>query len=116
VVVDAAGTESALNRAAELLAPGATLLLLGIYPPGGIMFPALPLMMKEARVITSTAYCFNSHRNDFAGAAAFLAGNPDVVEAIVTHRYPLADAPAAFDAARDRAGGTIKVVVHPTVE
>lgn len=115
VVVDAAGTGSALNRAAELLAPGATLLLLGIYPPAGITFPALPLMMKEARVITSTAYCFNSERNDFATAAAFLAANPGVVEAIVTHRYPLADAAAAFASARDRAGGTIKVLVDPSI-
>jgi 2-desacetyl-2-hydroxyethyl bacteriochlorophyllide A dehydrogenase len=114
VVVDAAGTESGLNHAAELLAPGATLLLLGIYPPAGITFPALALMMKEAHVLTSTAYCFNSRRNDFTAAAEFLAGNPGVIDAIVTHRYPLGDAPAAFDAARDRAGGTIKVVVNPT--
>jgi len=114
VVVDAAGTESGLDRAAGLLAPGATLLLLGIYPPAGISFPALTLMMKEAQVLTSTAYCFNSRRNDFAAAASFLAANPAVIDAIVTHRYPLADAPAAFVSARDRAGGTIKVVVDPT--
>ena len=113
VVVDAAGSESALAQAAELVAPGGSLLILAMYPPTGINFPALPLLMKEANVITSTAYCCNNRRDDFAASAEFLAKTPQLADALVTHRYALEDAAAAFDAAQDRASGAIKVVVHP---
>jgi 2-desacetyl-2-hydroxyethyl bacteriochlorophyllide A dehydrogenase len=113
VVVDAAGSEGALQQAAELLAPGGTLLILAMYPATGINFPALPLLMKEANVVTSTAYCCNNDKDDFAASADFLARNPQLAEALITHRLPLDDAAAAFDAARDRASGAIKVVVHP---
>jgi 2-desacetyl-2-hydroxyethyl bacteriochlorophyllide A dehydrogenase len=113
VVVDAAGSEAALTQAVELLAPGGTLLILGMYPPAGINFPALPLLMKEANVVTSTAYCCNNRKDDFAASAEFLASTPALAEALISHRFPLEEAPAAFDAARDRASGAIKVVVHP---
>ena len=113
VVVDAAGNEAALAQAVELLAPGGTLLLLSMYPPTGVSFPALPLLMKEANVVTSTAYCCNNSKDDFAASAEFLAKTPEVAEAVISHRFPLNEAPAAFATAQDRAGGAIKVVVHP---
>lgn len=113
LVVDAAGTESGLQQAAELLAPGGTLLLLGLYPPTGVNFPALPLMMKEANVVTATAYCHGGERSDWVAAADYLAANPDTIDALVTHRFALDDAAAAFAMATNRAAGAIKVLVTP---
>ena len=37
--------------------------------------------------------------------------NPEVAATLVTHRFPLEDAPRAFAAASDRAAGAIKVVI-----
>jgi len=50
---------------------------------------------------------------DVDTAAALLAGNPAIAECLITHRFPLKQAPAAFAAARDRKAGAIKVVLEP---
>jgi 2-desacetyl-2-hydroxyethyl bacteriochlorophyllide A dehydrogenase len=118
LVVDAAGSESGLQQAAELLAPGGTLLLLGLYPPTGVTFPALSLLMREANVVTATAYCHGApYRDDgpsdFVTAAEYLAKHPDTIAALVTHRFPLEDAAAAFAMATNRSAGAIKVLVQP---
>jgi len=50
---------------------------------------------------------------EYANAAAVLAANPEIARALITHRFPLADAAEAFRVAADRASGSIKVVIHP---
>jgi threonine dehydrogenase-like Zn-dependent dehydrogenase len=50
---------------------------------------------------------------DVDAAAALLAAHPAIAETLITHRFPLAEAPAAFATARDRAAGAIKVVLEP---
>jgi threonine dehydrogenase-like Zn-dependent dehydrogenase len=40
-----------------------------------------------------------------------LAADPEVAATLVTHRFPLEEAPRAFATAADRAGGAIKVVI-----
>jgi 2-desacetyl-2-hydroxyethyl bacteriochlorophyllide A dehydrogenase len=113
VVVDAAGSESGLARCQELIAPGGTLLMLGVYSPAGVTFPAFPLLIKEAKIVTSTAYCYTSAQNDFQAAAAFLGRHPEVAQAVITHRFGLEDASSAFATAADRTHGAIKVVIDP---
>lgn len=113
VVVDAAGATSGLAHCQQLVAPGGVLLLLGVYDPEGVNFPAFPLLMKEVTIVTSTAYCCGGTHDDFATAAAFLARHPEIAEAVITHRFGLDDAPRAFATAADRAQGSIKVVVEP---
>jgi len=46
-------------------------------------------------------------------AAALLAARPEVVDALVHHRFGLDDAPEAFRVAGDRAAGAIKVLLSP---
>jgi threonine dehydrogenase-like Zn-dependent dehydrogenase len=42
-----------------------------------------------------------------------LAAVPELADLLITHRFPLEDAPEAFAAARDKSRGVFRVVVHP---
>lgn len=112
LVVDAAGSESGLARACELAAPGATLSLLGVYW-GKVPLPGVQAITKELRVIPSLAYGRHAAGREFEGAAALLAADPQIAQTIITHRFPLEEAPEAFRVAADRASGAIKVVLEP---
>jgi threonine dehydrogenase-like Zn-dependent dehydrogenase len=112
VVVECAGTESALQRCCELAKPGARLVLLSSYWEG-LSFPGFMLMLKELRVQPSSMYGRHSAGRDIDGAAALLAATPELPRTVITHRLPLDAAPEAFRIARDRKAGAIKVVLEP---
>lgn len=112
LVIDAATTADGLVTAAGLAAPGATLLAVAIY--FDVMpVPGLMSLMKELRIVLPYTYGRHAAGRDFDHAATLLAANPEIARAIVTHRFPLADAKAAFRQAADRASGTIKVALEP---
>jgi threonine dehydrogenase-like Zn-dependent dehydrogenase len=111
VVVESAGTESAFARAISLARPGATLVLLASYWRG-LTIPGIELCLKELRVLASSMYATQGSERDFDLAARVLAGNPDLPDILITHRFPLEAAPEAFATARDRAQGAIKVVLE----
>lgn len=111
VVIESAGTDSALETAVEWARPGGQLLLLAVYWDGMAM-PGIPLCMKEVRVVPSNMYGHDGDRRDFDQAAALLAQNPELPEILITHRYALGEAVQAFETARDRAQGAIKVVLE----
>jgi threonine dehydrogenase-like Zn-dependent dehydrogenase len=113
VVIDAAGSESGLARAFELVRPGGRVVLLGVYH-GLVPIPGVPMLVKEATMIPSMAYGVDTDgRREYANAAAVLAANPEIARALITHRFSLDDAAEAFRVAADRASGSIKVVIHP---
>jgi 2-desacetyl-2-hydroxyethyl bacteriochlorophyllide A dehydrogenase len=110
VVVEAAGSPSALTRAVDLAAPGGCVVLIGVHT-SGFEPPFLSLLLKEVRLVPAIAYGRHAHGHDMAEAAAMLAADPEVAATLVTHRFPLEEAPQAFAAAADRAAGAIKVVI-----
>ena len=112
VVVDAAGTKSALERCVELARPGGTLLLLASYWEG-MELPGFALCMKEVRVVPSAMYGRRSVGRDVDIAASVLANRPEIARTMITHRFPLDAAPDAFATAADRGSGAIKVVLEP---
>lgn len=112
LVVECAGTESALNQAVELCRPQGKLLLLGTYWDGTSL-PLIAAMMKEITIIPSYMYAAGNAGRDFDIAATLLAGNTKIPEALITHRFPLTEIPQAFSVARDRKAGAIKVVLEP---
>jgi threonine dehydrogenase-like Zn-dependent dehydrogenase len=112
LVVDAAGTASALSRAVELCRPGGTLLLLATYWEG-LELPGFALCMKEVNVVPASLYGRHGATRDFDVAAGILAARPEIAEILITHRFPLDAAAEAFAAAADRASGAIKVVLEP---
>jgi threonine dehydrogenase-like Zn-dependent dehydrogenase len=112
VVIDCAGSESALEQACELARAGGTLLLLSVYWDK-LILPGMRVCLKELRILGSMTYNCHATGRDVDGAAALLARHPELATAIVTHRFSLEQARVAFQTAGDRAAGAVKVVLHP---
>jgi threonine dehydrogenase-like Zn-dependent dehydrogenase len=112
LVVEAAGSESALARAVELAKPGASVSIPGIYW-GPVAMPGLAMGLKEISLCPSFLYARHGGGRDADAAAALLAATPELPRAIITHRFPLEAAPEAFATAASRSSGAIKVVLEP---
>jgi 2-desacetyl-2-hydroxyethyl bacteriochlorophyllide A dehydrogenase len=112
VVVEAAESAASLARCIELVAPGGTIVVLGVhFRP--IELDWMPLFHREARLIPSLGYCRHEGGREMEEAAAMLANDPGIARAVITHRFPLEDAVEAFRVAGDRAAGSIRVVLEP---
>jgi 2-desacetyl-2-hydroxyethyl bacteriochlorophyllide A dehydrogenase len=111
IVIEAAGSPSALQRSVDLLAPGGTVSILGVHYGGlDVSYPVM--LTKEAKLVASMGYCSHEGGRDMQRAAEMLAARPEISEALITHRFPLEDAAEAFRVAADRKSGAIKVVVE----
>lgn len=112
VVVECAGNSAALQQAARLCKPGATILLLATYWEG-VQLPAFEVSMKALRIYASFMYDRHGLIRDVDIAAQLLAQRPELPGIMITHRLPLDAAAEAFAIAGDRAAGAIKVVLEP---
>ena len=112
LVVDAAGSVSAVTRAVELARPGGALLLLG-WNWERIVLPGVALAEKELVVRATMTYGHQSAVRDVDAAAALLARHPEIPAAVISHRFPLDEASRAFEIAAGRQAGAIKVVLEP---
>lgn len=111
VVIEAAGTTSALQRSVELVKPGGKVSLLGVHY-NGLDVPYAALLKKEVTLAISMGYCGYAGQREMRQAAEMLAGRPEIPDALITHRFPLEDAAEAFRVAGDRESGAVKVVVE----
>ena len=111
VVVDAAGTQGSLDDAVERVRPGGAVVVVATYWEPVTIGTAL--LTKEVRLVPSAMYGHDHGPSEFEGAATLLANRPEVVDALVHHRFGLDDAPEAFRVAGDRVAGAIKVVLEP---
>lgn len=113
VVLDCAGTPSATKAACEAIRPNGTLLMLA-SSWDKFELPGLLVAAKELQIIVSTMYGRSGTMRDVDAAAGILGARGEVVaEALISHRFPLAEAAKAFEVSRDRQGGAIKVVLEP---
>jgi threonine dehydrogenase-like Zn-dependent dehydrogenase len=111
VVLDAAGTQSSMDRAVEKVRPGGTVgVLANFWEPIAI---GMGLLMKEATLVPAFTYGHSHQGSEFEEAVRVLETTPDLPGAVITHRFPLGDAAEAFRVAGDRTSGAIKVVVEP---
>ena len=113
VVIEAAGTASALAEAADRCRPGGTIVLLGSYWDGTVEMPGMAIGMKELTLVPAVMYGRSGPSRDVDVAATILAQRPELSDIIVTHRFPLDAAAEAFAVAADRSAGAIKVVLEP---
>ena len=110
-VVDAAGTQSALDRAVEAVVPGGVIVALATYwEPVTVGYG---LLGKEARLVPASMYGHRHGDRDFIEAGEMLAARPEVAGLLVTHRLPLDEGARAFSLAAERAQGAVKVLVEP---
>jgi threonine dehydrogenase-like Zn-dependent dehydrogenase len=112
VVIEAAGTSSAFNQAIGLTRVRGTIALLGTYWEE-VALAAAPIGLKELDVVGSMAYGHHGGHREVEDAATLLAAVPELAPALITHRFPLDDAPEAFRVAADRGAGAIKVTLEP---
>ena len=112
VVVEAAGTTSALESAVGLARPGGALSLVASYWEG-LTLPGFAVALKEVSIFPASMYGASGNTRDIEVAAAILGRQPEIAHALITHRFPLDAAPEAFAVAADRAAGAIKVVLEP---
>lgn len=112
VVIEAAGSESGINRCVELARPGGRVLLLGVFH-GLIPVPGVMTLVKELSWVAAMAYGRHHGVREVDEVAAMLAADPEIARTLITHRFPLDDAAEAFRVAADRASGAIKVVLEP---
>jgi threonine dehydrogenase-like Zn-dependent dehydrogenase len=112
VAIDCAGTASASQEACERVRPNGRVLFLAASFDE-VRFPGLVLAEKEIEIVCSSMYGISSVGRDIDAAAALLGANPEIADVLVTHRFPLDNAPEAFAAAEQRASGALKVVLEP---
>ncbi len=116
VVVDAAGTSGSIAQCIELVRPGGSVVIVSSqWQP--IEFPMF-FAQKEPLIVTAAMHGREpagapDRRTDMDRAAQLLIAMPEVAKAMITHRFPLSQAAAAFATAADRGSGAIKVVLEP---
>jgi threonine dehydrogenase-like Zn-dependent dehydrogenase len=111
VVIEAAGSQSALDTATVHAAPGGTIALAAMYGDGATI--GVPLAMKEVSIVPAFTYGHHESRREFDLAVDVLAADSQIARTMITHRFPLEDARHAFAVAADRGAGAIKVVLEP---
>lgn len=112
VVFQATSSADGVARSVEVVRPGGVVVVLGVFH-GLAPIPGMPLLIKEVVVTGSTTYGQCDGRHETAEAAALLVRRPEIAQALITHRFDLADISQAFATAIDRRSGAIKVALHP---
>lgn len=107
VVIDCVATSGSLAEAIGRVRPRGRIGLVGtLWSPAQLDVGAC---MKEVEVIPAMTYRCRVPGRDFDEAAAALASEPQIGDALITDRFPLDGCAEAFETAADRASGTIKV-------
>ncbi len=111
IIFDAVGTDTSLADSIRLCRPAGRVGLVGsLWHPASI---DVGLCVKEIELIPAMGYCSTTGVRDADRAAKLLATEPAIAKALITHRFPLDSAAEAFQVARDRSAGSIKVVLDP---
>ncbi len=99
-----------MSQALGIVRPGGRVSVLGIFTQQSTI-NGLGLALKEVTIAGGIQYCRPGLHSDFEVALALLAANPERARAIITHRFPLAEAPKAFATAADKSTKSLKVQV-----
>jgi threonine dehydrogenase-like Zn-dependent dehydrogenase len=110
-VVEAAGSQSALDGAVHWTRPSGVVAIAATYGPGVTL--GVEMSLKEVTLRPAFTYGHHHGRREFDDAVSILARVPELPGIVVTHRFPLDEAAQAFRVAADRSAGAIKVVLEP---
>lgn len=105
------GRGEALRQAIKLTRPAGTIMVVGGYQ-GLAGIDVEDLVDREITLTGSRCYSESDSRHDMDAAIDMASGGEVSLEPLITHVFPLAQAPRAFETACDRAGtGAVKVVL-----
>ena len=112
VVETVGGLADTLNQAVGLVRPGGRVSVLGLFTQP-VQVNALTVMLNEVRAAGAVTYCRPGQQSDFDVALGIIQADPERARAVVSHRFPLAEAAEAFRTAADKSTGSVKVQVQP---
>ena len=105
VVFEASGVTKAFDGIFDLLAPGGTLVLVGM-PPAAVAFDVIAAQAKEARIETIFRYA-----NVYAKAVALLASGKVDLKPLISASFPFDESIAAFERAAEGRPADIKLQI-----
>ena len=106
-VFECAGEQEALDQGLELLKPGGALLVIGIPEIDRISLDINLMRRNELRVL-------NVRRQNecVVPAIEMIASGRVDIRLLITHHFPLDDAPRAFELVAARHDGVLKAMIH----
>jgi len=107
------GAGSTLVQAQTVLRPKGKLVVLGTFTGAQAPIHALHLGQNEIEIVGSLAYCADGAKVDYRTAMEIIGDAREQIGAMVTHRFPLEQANAAFETALDKTSRSVKVLIQP---
>jgi threonine dehydrogenase-like Zn-dependent dehydrogenase len=113
LVVEAVGRHAeSLELVLQLVRPQGTVAVLGIFPQP-VRLNLMPAILSEVSMTFPICYGVIDGRHDFEVAIEIIASGRVATEGMVTHRFALEEAAAAFRTAADKSSGSLKVHIRP---
>ncbi len=112
VVETVGGHAPTLSQAIEILRPGCTAVVLGLWDDP-VPVDSWGAVLKDARLLFSLTYGLTGKRHDFELCLEWMASGQVPAEELITHVRPLAEIAEAFELAADKSQGVIKVILNP---
>jgi alcohol dehydrogenase len=109
VVIDAVATDASLDCAMDAVRAGGTISVVGIHDPAPYPLPMLQALYKSITLRMSMAAVQSAWRELLP---LIVAGRLDA-SGIITHRYPLEEAPQAYELVAARGPECTKVLLTP---
>ena len=112
VIETVGGNAGTLDTAVRVAKRGGRVVILGSFV-NGVPVDLFAAGQKEVAIYPSFGYAMSDGLADLDVAAAAVGRLQGQLGVVVTHRFPLEAASAAFAAAADKSSGAIKVLVTP---
>jgi threonine dehydrogenase-like Zn-dependent dehydrogenase len=112
VIETVGGHASTLDQAWALVRRRGRVIVLGVFE-GAVPVRLGPALGKEADVRFAVCYGELDGRHDYDVTLELIASGKAPVGRLLTHRFPLEEAPQAFRTADDKGSGAVKVQLIP---
>jgi len=112
VVETVGGHAPTLSQALEVLRPGRTIVVLGLWDQP-VPVDSWSAVLKDARMIFSLTYGRQGLRHDYELCLDWMASGQLPAHELVSHNFALAQIGEAFEVAADKSQGAVKVIVNP---
>ncbi|XP_030376126.1 sorbitol dehydrogenase [Scaptodrosophila lebanonensis] len=104
--IECCGAESTTKAGILATRSGGVVVVVGMGAPE-VKLPLINALSREVDIRGVFRYC-----NDYPAALALVASGKVNVKRLVTHHFDITETAKAFDTARSRASGAIKVMIH----